>query len=268
MAISIDLTTFSGYPTLEEGKTYKISCQAMATGYQNSDMSATVNYTVPETTKTLPAGTYEWVTDSSGWSSWTEEFNFISNGKQYTKMSLVAGTSSIRFYYYGNSETAGRVLVSNGSQWTDEVYKTFTIIEDQTVSSSFYTWAVTNGNLEKKEPETWLLNETLDNVLRVYYGPYDSIENFATSVVNGSGAYWVIGFTSYDQNYGAIGYDQSSVAQSGADGAATLVYSVVETTGAKPTTWWVDDAYRTITFSQPVTNETLLAWLETNGTKQ
>ena len=31
---------------------------------------------------------------------------------------------------------------------------------------------------------------------------------------------------------------------------------------------WTDQAYRTITFDSPVTDTTLLTWLQSNGTKQ
>lgn len=31
---------------------------------------------------------------------------------------------------------------------------------------------------------------------------------------------------------------------------------------------WLNEAYRTITFDEPVTDTTLLAWLQANGTKQ
>ena len=35
-----------------------------------------------------------------------------------------------------------------------------------------------------------------------------------------------------------------------------------------PTTGWASQAYRTITFAEPVTNADLLTWLQQNGTKQ
>ena len=117
-------------------------------------------------------------------------------------------------------------------------------------------------------PEIWVLNETINDAVRVYYGPIDFSGDFGTEIVNGSGEYWTVNFTNQDQSYSAIGYDRSSTAQPGAADSATLVYSVVETTGAPPSTWWIDESYRTIVFDNPVTDETLLAWLEANGTRQ
>ena len=61
MAVSIDLTTLPGYVTLREGKTYKISCKAMETGFKDSNMSGTVNYTVPKTSKIIERGSYKWI---------------------------------------------------------------------------------------------------------------------------------------------------------------------------------------------------------------
>ena len=117
-------------------------------------------------------------------------------------------------------------------------------------------------------PEIWLLNEIIDDAVRIYYDPKDFTGDFGTEIVNGSGEYWTTNFANQDQSYNAIGYDRSSDAQPGAADSAILVYSVVETTGAQPSTWWVDDTYRTIVFDNPVTDETLFAWLEANGTRQ
>lgn len=47
-------------------------------------------------------------------------------------------------------------------------------------------------------------------------------------------------------------------------------YTDVYTTDSPnfPTSFWIDQAYRTITFDQPVTDTTLLTWLQSNGIKQ
>lgn len=144
------------------------------------------------------------------------------------------------------------------------------VVKLKSKGSGYGTSSFSNSVTVKKAAtgETWVLNESIGGAVRIYYGPQDFVGEFGSAVVNGSGEYWSVDFTSYDQNYIAIGYDRSSPAQPGADSSGTLVYSVVETTGAQPSTWWVDDAYRTITFAQPVTNSTLLAWLQENGTKQ
>lgn len=159
--------------------------------------------------------------------------------------------------------------LSTNSKWASLPYGQHTV-KIRAVGDGFGDSSFSNGVSVTKvnTGETWLLNESINGAVRIYYGPQDFVEDFGSAVVNGSGEYWSVDFTSYDQNYIAIGYDWSSPAQPGAEGVATLVYSVVETTGAQPSTWWVDDAYRTITFAQPVTNSTLLAWLQENGTKQ
>ena len=46
--INIDLTTLSGYSTLTKGSTYSLTVKAKAQGYQDSDASAAVSYTVPQ----------------------------------------------------------------------------------------------------------------------------------------------------------------------------------------------------------------------------
>lgn len=63
--------------------------------------------------------------------------------------------------------------------------------------------------------ETWVLNERINGAVRIYYGPQDFVGEFGSAVVNGSGEYWSVDFTSYDQNYIAIGYDRSSPPQPG-----------------------------------------------------
>ena len=52
--VSIDLTTLSGYSTLTKGSTYSLTVKAKAQGYQDSDASAAVSYTVPQATLAAP----------------------------------------------------------------------------------------------------------------------------------------------------------------------------------------------------------------------
>lgn len=87
--------------------------------------------------------------------------------------------------------------------------------------------------------ETWVLNETLTD-----------FDNFSVD----------INFTSNGENYTHIDITKNGylIDYVNDDGA----FSVVSPDG------WLDDAYRTITFSESVTDDTLLAWLQSNGTKQ
>ena len=87
--------------------------------------------------------------------------------------------------------------------------------------------------------ETWLLNEVLD--------------------ISTLDADFVVDFVSNGNNFSAINGQGS-----GLDYDSTTVYY----DGGPVGFVWIDQAYRTITFTQPVINTTLLAWLHANGTKQ
>jgi hypothetical protein len=97
--------------------------------------------------------------------------------------------------------------------------------------------------------ETWLLNYSIQ--------PGSQSYNFTG-----------ISFTSNNQNFDRIYYNRQSVDE------GTLSYSI---NGTEKEVYyfndysdnWLDgEAYRTITFDSPVTNTSLLAWLQANGTKQ
>lgn len=105
--------------------------------------------------------------------------------------------------------------------------------------------------------ETWLLNSTLTDVLRMYY-TFDSTAS-ESAVENGSGNRFTANFESNGKTYYFIGTDKSGAPNRGATDYADLVY---ESSSFK------NEAYRTITFDSPVTDSTLLTWLQANGTKQ
>lgn len=94
--------------------------------------------------------------------------------------------------------------------------------------------------------ETWLLNETITNT--------DA---------------WSISapFNSNNQDFEGIkiaSFKGSKVTYLKNEGNSVIVYDM----SAGATTGWTDSAYRTITFDAPVTDTTLLTWLQANGTKQ
>ena len=69
-----------------------------------------------------------------------------------------------------------------------------------------------------------------------------------------------VNFTSNGSSYSKFSYNFTSPL------AAYLTY---DTTNVYETnTGWVNSAYRTIVFDEPVTDTTLLSWLTANGTKQ
>nr|DAG70155.1 MAG TPA: hypothetical protein [Caudoviricetes sp.] len=93
--------------------------------------------------------------------------------------------------------------------------------------------------------ETWVLNENV----------YDT--------TSGMGFYVNTNFTSNELSFTAIsitmrtGYSGLSV-----DYNSTTVYDSLRGDG------WTNQSYRTIVFDEPVTDATLLPWLQANGTKQ
>ena len=82
--MSIDLTTLPGYATLHEGKSYKISCKAMATGFKDSNMSGTVKYTVPKTSKIIERGSYKKIDTPTNSIDERVDITFTSNNEPYT----------------------------------------------------------------------------------------------------------------------------------------------------------------------------------------
>lgn len=93
--------------------------------------------------------------------------------------------------------------------------------------------------------ETWVLNETL------------------TDTTGEQGLSVNTNFTPNNTAYTII----LVVVRVGRDGLQlqydnTIVYDSLLGSG------WKNEAYSTITFDQPVTDTTLLAWLQANGTKQ
>lgn len=93
---------------------------------------------------------------------------------------------------------------------------------------------------EPSSGETWVLNQSLSATL----------------------AQTRVDFTSNNENFIYItrsGGPLGSLTYGKAD--FSVVYANTEDN-------WTDEAYRTITFDEPVTDTTLLTWLQANGTKQ
>ncbi len=92
--------------------------------------------------------------------------------------------------------------------------------------------------------ETWVLNETI---------PITSTETFT------------VNFTTTGTeitSWSAIFVNHKGYIEYGSGGGAYEVYGGIDAAV------WHDEAYRTITFNDPVTDNTLLTWLQANGTKQ
>lgn len=123
--------------------------------------------------------------------------------------------------------------------------------ETGTLTLSNPTGNVTVTAVCEEEGETWFLNEN-------------------PGWLNTSGYDVDIKFTSNNQSFNFIQFWRSS------SNKYSLYYGTTEVNGGywsdslnRPN-WegWINQAYRTIIFLQPVTDSTLLAWLQANGTKQ
>ena len=138
---------------------------------------------------------------------------------------------SSRGWYWYTDEIVGEEYTATDSS----KLRTITLNEDQEVPQEFYEWAISQGNMiEIVAKETWLLNE-------------------AITLPSRGDIYTTNGFTSNGENFTSIGNPFRSLSYNN-----TIVYI----------TSWEDEAYRTITFEEAVTDSELLAWLEANGTKQ
>ena len=242
--VDVDMTTLSGYSQLVPGTQYNITVKAIATGYQDSDPSEPVSYTIPASTYTLEAGTYKWVdilTVPS--SSIFVSLSFSDLITEYTEMSVEPeedgdGMSLV----YGLTDG---VYDTGGEGWISDNYRTITLSTDQTVSAEFYEWAITGGNLVKQESETWVLNA------EPTFSPLSSTYNH------------VVNFTSNGEAFERLILESELVP--GHNDSVSIHYG--SATNVYYSGTWISETYRTITFSTPPTGD-LLTWLQANGTKQ
>ena len=96
--------------------------------------------------------------------------------------------------------------------------------------------------------ETWVLNETIDTS-----STFDYTINFISNNTE-----YVRIVSSGRLGPGAINHN---LVYFNIDGASNTAF-------AGEFNFWQDQAYRPITFAQPVTDSTLLAWLQANAAKQ
>lgn len=146
--------------------------------------------------------------------------------------------SSLHVTYKGVTATGGAitfVAYKNGA-WTNEGVKTITFLSNQSVSSTFYKWAITDGNLIKQgsiSGEFWLINK--QNITL----PESSLSgNFISNDLN---------FTRIKRTDNNLQYNN------------TNVYNTE--------TGWYDEKLRTIYFKNSASGN-MLTWLQDNGTKQ
>lgn len=218
-------------------------------------------------TKTLEAGTYKWV-DSPSFPTKKMEQALIFKSKMpdyasyilFEKIYDITTDGFIRYYpdsewslysFFKYPNHSWIYQDPGGESFDAPSLQTIVIETAQTVSADFYNWAITGGNLVKQTGETWFLNEN-------------------PGWVSTSGYDVDIKFTSNNQSFTFIQFWRSS------SDKYSLYYGTTEVNGGhwsdslnRPN-WegWINQAYRTIIFLQPVTDSTLLAWLQANGTKQ
>ena len=148
--LSIDLTTLPGWANLSTGN-HTIKIKAKGTGYKESELSAGVTVSKAPSTVTLEAGTYKFIDNPTllphPQSEDYSNFNFTSNNVAYE---LLGYTGSGMKYWTDKNDIDTLTNVYANGAWVNEAYKTITLSTDQTVSSAFYKWAITDGNLVKQ----------------------------------------------------------------------------------------------------------------------
>ena len=154
-------------------------------------------------------------------------------------------------YISGKARNGGTLLVSP-TEPTKSGYnfKGWSKTENGEVIDLATTIFTTNTSLYavfEKEPsentETWVLNEYLTSF-------------------GSKGWSYNINFISNSENYSTFVYDFVDPLN------AYLLYGSNKVYDIGNGVWLVDNLYRTITFDSPITDETLLDWLEVNGTRQ
>ncbi len=105
--------------------------------------------------------------------------------------------------------------------------------------------------------ETWVLNETLTGNLFYWSGDTNEVPDAVKKAI------MFIDFASNNEVFFGITMTVGTpdIPSPVAPYAMTRVYS-------RSGSSWTDQAYRTVTFDEPVTDTTLLTWLQSNGTKQ
>lgn len=239
---SYDLSTSSKWANLADGE-HTVTIKSKASNYGTSNFSNSVTVTKGATTYTLEAGTYKWVVGpnmnfSDDYLN-LDNFLFTSNLIAYNRI-LVKKDLPFRGVGYFNDD--GRNSVYDGKAWIDIAYRTITLSTPQTVTADFYNWAITGGNLVKQEGETWVLNETLSS---------NELNKDSVDFISNSQPFIALHYNSRDR---VLAYNITQDSHT----------NVYEENGGG----WTNESYRTITFTQPVTDTTLLTWLQENGTKQ
>lgn len=143
-----------GLVSASTGKFYTLPCKNI-TGEQGTLESLSdlgVAFIAFRTKVTLEEGTYKFI-DNPTLLPYPQPFadsvvlNFTSNGVAYELLKYVGSSIS---YWTDKNDIDTLTVVYNGSNWTNDNYKTIILATSQTVSAEFYNWAITQGNLVKQ----------------------------------------------------------------------------------------------------------------------
>ena len=199
------------------------------------------------TSREIKAGTYEWADELTD-EEVSGELFFTSNGQSFNALGnwLQKDNESNEINHsfgYGQSTSQLRGFYFNTWEGNPE-YKTIEISNNQQISIELYNFMFEQGNLTKIESEdlqtteTWLLNEQIDAMVKVYFEANFTSNNQL--------------FTELSMSMGSLDYKNTETDTS------ENVFNIES---------WTDEAYRTIVFDEATTGE-LLSWLQANGVKQ
>ena len=185
----------------------------------------------------------ELTTSNEIWAD-SQEYN---TGKYTISGNTVVWNDGTILQYNGTDVLPTNTIVYDGQYTTRSATPTLTFkhfYDAGTIGSGTYKFR----HYSQQEPssgETWVLNESL------------------TDTTGETGFLVKVNFTSNSSIFTEITL-RTRVGREGVqvDYDTTTVYDSLRGSG------WTNEAYRTIIFYEPVTDNTLLTWLQANGTKQ
>ena len=188
-------------------------------------------------------------------------FNFTSNGVDYYGLKTYIDLDRSYMAYKKTNGVYSNVYNFNEDMggpetWTNDAYKTITItsrLSEVTNGSTLLTWLKANATKQtESEAEsvigTWVFNDSISHL-----EGYHSCE-----------------FGSYGEDFIGIGTDyEGNIGGDLVPADVYLVYFLTKTTYDEVyADGWENSAYKTITIVSEPTDETFIAWLKANATKQ
>lgn len=207
--------------------------------------------------------------------------DFVSNNIQYKYIERGGTFSSPYLDYYTSNDYVEVYTVESPnfptSYWIDQAYRTITFAEPVT-DSTLLTWLQANGTKQSTPQPTLTFKHFFDagtigtgTIKFRHYSQQEPISG-ETWVINEEPHYSPlsssldeqISFESNGETFSRISLSSELVPMH--NDAVSIYYGYGDNVYYSGS--WQNTAYRTITFAEPVTDSTLLAWLQANGTKQ